>query len=865
MATSLKFIRLLWLLLLPLIGMPGAFQFAWAQDGSESVRHSQVSSIKIGPHPIYTRILVNMTGAVSYQVKADFANKRITLILPNTAKGPRIRSKAFKDKNLAQYLVRPSGEDLQVTFLLKNSNTRFFHSVHPQKSQIILDLKGESRPILRTQIGKLTRKSAASASVAEPGRAPVAAPLRKKARLKGFSQKEIGKLVAKSEEDKETHGWEDYQKALKTFQEKDYTSAANLMVQFRKTYPESKYLDHIYYLKAEAEFRNTFRELNPIFNRSLASYKLAMRTFPKSKFYDHALLKVAQIFDEIGYGLEARTLYNQGLKSKPRSLYNEVRKNSLAAMLMKEGRLDEAFNAFQKILKKSPKNIEAKAGIFEIANKFFDKKDYPRALKIFEAGARRWPGELNEKPEINFSMAEIYFSQKKYETARKHFFNLLNLDPVSPNAHKALNRIGDSFIVEGKYQNALSVFDESGKRKNLKLDEKGKPVLDDDGNEVREETAETQYGRVRMADIGVRQPRLKIRDIVFDVGPYYKPFQTYKKIFAEARSVDILAEVTLSRGIAYLLEQNYLKAIEEFKKLLPLGPESRFFKEADRYIRQALIALVDKYAKQEGNLPILYSYSDFVSLPIGNINNAQTLLQVGEAYQAIGMISEAVKFYEKVKVLDSRKTYRDRVFLNLGRIHLENKSYDEALLVGRVFLKNYPRSKWIPDAMKLLADALKGKGDFSAALSAYEDLLAKSEDKAEVHFLIAETYAKMNQLADAVQSYQKSIETYDRQERVIPGYLQKSYYLLGASLFKLNRFGPALEALKSARELFPDHPLRDWADFLVIESLENLGDPSKVTEGLNRLAQAEKADDLTRQAAKAKKKFREWEKQLKEG
>ena len=855
MAIHLKFIRFLLLLLLPLLGIQGANNFAWAQEfASESARRPQVSTIRIGPHPVYTRILVNLTESVSYQVKADFVNKRITLILPYTARGPRLRSRSFNDKNLERYLVTPLREDLEVTFVLKNQNTRFFHSTNPQKPQIILDIKGESRPILRTRIGKLQRK---------PGGEQ--APLPEKARLVGYSPKEIRQLVVKSGEEKEKNGWEDFQKALKEFQEEKYPSASKLFREFHKKYHESKYLDHALYLKAEADYRSTFNELNPIFDRALASYKLAMREFPKSKFYDHALLKAASIFDEIGYNLEARELYNQGLKSRPRSLYNEVRTDSLAAMLMKEGRLEKAFSAFQLILRKSPNNIEAKAGIFEIANKFFEKKDYPRALKIFEAGARRWPGELNEKPEINFKMAEIYFSKKQHEKARKHFFKLLNLDPASKNAHKALNRIGDSYMVEGKYQHALSVFDESGKRKRVKLDDKGGPIFDEQKNKVWEDSAETQYGKIRMADIGVRSPRLKIRDIVFDVGPYYKPFKTFDKIFVEARNVDILAEVTLSRGIAYLLEQNYLKAINEFKKLFPLGPESKFFQEADRYIRQALIALIGKYSKQDGNLPILYSYSDFISLPIGDINNVQTILQVGEAYQAIGMFVEAVKFYEKVNVLDSQKTYRDRVFLNLGQIHLENKSYDEAVLVGRKFLRNYPRSKRIPDAMKLLARGLIGQGDFSGALKTYEDLLARFEDKAEIHFLIAETYTDMNQFADAVQSYQKAIATYDRQERVIPEYLKNAYYHLGTSLFKLNRFGPAIEALKSAKDLFPDNLLRDWADYLLIESLEKLGDPSKITEGLNRLVKTENADDLTRQAAESMVKIQEWEKQIKEG
>ena len=86
---------------------------------------------------------------------------------------------------------------------------------------------------------------------------------------------------------------------------------------------------------------------------------------------------------------------------------------------MKEGRLDEAFKAFQKILIKFPNSIEAKAKVFEIANKFFEKKDYFRALNIFESGAKRWPDELNKKPEINFAMAEIYFSQKDFKVVSK--------------------------------------------------------------------------------------------------------------------------------------------------------------------------------------------------------------------------------------------------------------------------------------------------------------------------------------------------------------------------------------------------------------------------------------------------------------
>lgn len=840
----------------------------WAQE--EPYRNNAIlKTVKIGPHPIYTRILIDLSQPVDYQVDADFAEKRIALTLPGTQSGPRARSKTFNDKNLEQFAVSSRGGKVKITFILKKSNTRFFHSLNHKKPQIILDLKGEAKPIIKAKIknpgsaaraGKRPKGRSNKGSLKKDKLAP-----KIKARLAGFTPEKIRELKIKDEQEKIKNGWDDYQKALKEFQNQKYPAASTAFKKYTKKYPESKYLGQALYLRAEAEFRKTFKELNPNFDRALEAYQAAMRVDPKSKFYDHALLKVATIYDEIGYRLEARILYNQGIKTKKNSLYNEMRENNLAAMLMSEERFKDAFDAFQLLLKKSPKNIEAKAGIFEIANRFFEKNDYKQALEIYETGAKRWPGELNEKPKINFNMAEIYFSRGNYAKARKHYFNLLNLDPASENAHRALNRIGDTYMLQASYQNALAVFDESSKKQIPKLNEEGKPVLDKEGNPVLEDSAETQYGRIRMADIGIRSPQLKISDIIFDVSYYYKPFPTYEKIFQEAKSVKILAEVTLSRGIAYLLEQNYLKAIEEFKKLFPLGAESRYSRQAERLVKQALIALIDKYSKQNGMLPILYSYSDFVSLPIKNIKNAKTLLQVGEAYQAIGMFPEAVKFYEKVKALDSEKTYKDRIFLNLGKIHLEEKSFDEAVMVGRSFIKNFPRSKKLNEARKLLAQAHKGNGNLPGALTVYEELLGLSKNKAEIHYLIAEAKTEMKKYAEAATSYQNAIAEYDRKERVVPDYIQKSYYQLGASLFKINRFQAAIDALNSAKELFPDNPLKEWTDYLLIKSYEQQKETEKSKEGINRLVEAENADPILKRAAQSAANIQEWEKQLKEG
>ena len=78
-----------------------------------------LKTVKIGPHPVYTRILIDLTEPVLYKVDANFSEKRIVLTLPETQSGPRVRGKAFNDKNLEQFTVSSRAGKIKVSFILK--------------------------------------------------------------------------------------------------------------------------------------------------------------------------------------------------------------------------------------------------------------------------------------------------------------------------------------------------------------------------------------------------------------------------------------------------------------------------------------------------------------------------------------------------------------------------------------------------------------------------------------------------------------------------------------------------------------------------------------------------------------------------
>ncbi len=807
----------------------------------------QVQRLSIGPHPEHTRILVELSETIPYTVSADFIKKKITLTFENAIAGPDLVARNFSDKNLEYIGVRSKRGSVQLTLRLRNANTRFLHFLQDEPPQVALDLEGRQTPFTKMKSEKSSRRGRGRGLSSTRSKQDKGKEITSNPEIPGVNQQEIDNIKKKDEAEKVRDGAEDYKTALTMFQIRKYEDAIKLFDKFIKDHPESKYLDHILYLKAEAEFSIVFNsERNPVFEKALEAYLRAVRQFPKSKFFDHALYKIAYIYDRMDYVLEARNLYQGGIKRNSRSMYNDARESGLATMLMKTGNYDEAYSAFNKFLKKVPQDPNAKKALFDIAQHYYEKKNYDQAIVAYEEAAKRWPRELAERPEIDFNMGEIYYAQRKFAKARRHYFDLINLNPGRRMAHTAINRIGDSYLLEGKHMDALSVFDESSKR--------------------RPGSAPSQYSMIRMADIGVKNPSLPVQDAVFKVEPYFNPFKTYDQIAKDAKSVDILAEVTLSRGIALLREQNFLKAFEEFKKLLPLGPKSKFYHEAKKYLHQTLIQLVDVYSQEKGDLPILYAYSDFMSLSLGQVKNLRTLIQLGEAYQNIGMHQESVKFYDRVKRADSRESFADRIFLNLGEIHLARGANKEGELVARSFLKNYPRSSRIPSALKLLAQAQHNQKQPEKAIKTYRILLSKSDSDASLTFYkMAQIREEQKDFSKAAQAYGSSIVNFDRTAAIkIPDYIKESYYKMGMSYYQDNQLEPALKALETAIKHYPKHPLREWAELLRGEIYNKMNDPQKAQTQFASLAKEKEFDELMRRAARSRMRVLQWEKKFKD-
>ncbi len=798
----------------------------------------KVETLLIGGHPDYTRILVNLDQPALYQVIPDFNKKKIVIFLPDAKMGEALTSRSFPDRNLERIDVTQLQEGVRVTFRLKHKNTRIFHYDQQSPPAVVLDFQGHDKPIIKV------RSETTPPDKRKSGKEKISQRTSRNGR-KGLSDEKARQLVEEDAEKKLSQGWEEYKSALSLYQQELQTEAISAFDDYQKNYPRSPLLENILYLKAEVLFQINNPKPFPIYEDVISAYQLAMRRYPKSKFFDHALFKLGIIFDNMDLPLEARTLFLRGIESNKKSLYNKTRLLKMAQMLLREERYEEANQAFHEILDNDPNNEEARDSTFSIALSLFELNDFQASRTIFENASRRWPKQLDEVPEINYFMGEIYFHQKEYEKARKFFFHFINLEPETVRGHQSLNRIGDAYLMENKGLAALSVFDRSQK--------------------FNVDSAEAQYARIRLADIGVRDPTLPIQDIIFDIPEYFRPVETYREVFNNAKSQDILAEVTLSRGAAHLQQKQYLPAFREFQKLIAFDRGTRFYKTGRNLLEQALVFLIDDYSAQKGHLPILYAYNQFRNLNIGDVRKVETLLQVGESYQAIGMTHEALAFYERVKKSDPNGVYRDRLFLNLGKIHIEQGSFSEAEVVARTFLTNFPLSPDVPEAMKILAASYRGQKNFDAAQEIFQQLLARADaDPSEIHYLSGETWFQKGDQQQAIREYALSIDQFDRTRPIAPEHVQSAYYKLGLVLYQAGRYARALDALISARRLYPRHTLKEWADFLIADCYDRQEDKTRAEKEFKNLIEASTDEPLLKQAAEISSRVLDWEKRLKD-
>ena len=118
-----------------------------------------------------------------------------------------------------------------------------------------------------------------------------------------------------------------------------------------------------------------------------------------------------------------------------------------------------------------------------------------------------------------------------------------------------------------------------------------------------------------------------------------------------------------------------------------------------------------------------------------------------------------------------------------------------------------------------------------------------------------------NQNAQAIAAYEKTIDTFDRTQKITPDYLREAHYKLANSLYQEGKYAESIDAFDAAIKLFPDHPHKNWSEFISADALKKIKNNPKATAQLNQLIKSQPENDLIKKAAQSQLKVMEWEKE----
>jgi len=216
------------------------------------------------------------------------------------------------------------------------------------------------------------------------------------------------------------------------------------------------------------------------------------------------------------------------------------------------------------------------------------------------------------------------------------------------------------------------------------------------------------------------------------------------------------------KAMSYYNDQDYVKAIIEFEKLLNDFPNSIYADDAQYYM-----ALSYKHLHYYNSA--ILEFKNFLSVYTNSAFADDAQFNIGDCYYAIGNYQQALIEYQKVIDDYPNSNLADEAQYSMSHSYLKLELYSPAIASFQKVVTNYPASEFADDAQFYIGYCYIKLEDFVEAIIELEKVIENypqgtwSDGRsvpAVTQFYIGWCYEKVNDCFHAIISYQKVIDNY---------------------------------------------------------------------------------------------------------
>ena len=617
-----------------------------------------------------------------------------------------------------------------------------------------------------------------------------------------------------------------------------YSEALATFRYFTKTYSQHVRADDASYLIGECYFNLADEGMLPSYQPAVDALQLALALYPASANAPRGFFQLAHSLRLMGYFYEAVESYQLLMDKHPQAECIEDAHFWMGESLFQNDDYVKALEHFRLFIARYPNSALVRDATFRIADCFVGQKEFGKAREFYAQAWSRWPDYYNLLPETLYSMGQCSLKHDDYAKARSQFFMALNLFPTQSYNHIMLAKIGDTYRLEGKLEEALKVYSQNSR--------------------IYPDTRGALISAMRMADMGVAHPGF------FNYDEYLEPLKVYSQIIEKNPATDLAEKALYRQGNLLSEQKRYEEAITSLITVLTAYPDSALSKKCALSLQDNLIKLIDSHFQNKSYYPIIELYDRYNNPYLSEVNNTKTLFELGESFRQIGLTQKALELYERARRIYPPNHPEDEIMLRMGELYLEHKAYQKAEELFKKLITRFPGSTYYKYALHSLGDTHFEQGHYDEArrvyLSALEGESRMKRDIKSLYYL-GKCNEHTGETSAAIESYQRAIQT-DEQlgpDQTDGECVLRSFLTLADCFYRVQRYRNAIEVYTRAVKRFPQDDRSQWALYRIAASYQKAGVESTDIESLKQLKASAPGETFWGKVIGGKISTLEWE------
>lgn len=449
------------------------------------------------------------------------------------------------------------------------------------------------------------------------------------------------------------------------------------------------------------------------YKNSLSYYRRFVEEYPRDEMVAEALYREGLSFYRLGYYSEAINTWKTIINIKRGSKVVLQALDRAAYTSFGLGRYDEAVKLYGRLLTESPGTEQAKEAQLHIAESYYNAKQYEKAIKEYEKFIETYPEDSRKEQALEGIKLSYYekATERRPELGRAEgssdegLENFVNRYPGENLAGEAYWQLGVRSFERGEYIKAINNFQKvivdyphvsSAKLASYYLGE-AYYALKKFAEAIKAfQNFVSGYPEDELTEIA----KFHLANGLFQAGEIEESIEEYKEILEKYPDSRFASHVRLNIALAYKKLNEWKKAIEEYKNFIQQHPEE----EKANFAKWQIAEI----SRNNGDYQQAIEFYQMVE-PTREITKYEIKYRVGDCYECLGEIVEAINVYQTLQELPVKNDpFRLAGLLRLAEIYEKQGRNDAAIAIYTEIDNSTEDVKW-KDLAEIKLEELKGQ------------------------------------------------------------------------------------------------------------------------------------------------------------